>query len=180
MNWFIIAFKQYLTFDGRARRKEFWMFTLFYCIFQIVAGTLDYMLGLSHSSTISEIGSLGLISILCELVLLLPSIAVTFRRLHDVGKSGFVLLRFAIAYKVALALFDYFVYEAPSPRKSIADAGEVALGSFRTVALGLLIVGIVVWFIVILSKKGDHGDNKYGADPKAINLDDGMGTEVPD
>ncbi len=83
MNLYITALKKYAVFDGRARRKEYWMFTLFYIIFFIVAMVLDVLLG-------TDSGDLGFISIsgLYMLALLLPSWAVTVRRLHDVGKSG--------------------------------------------------------------------------------------------
>jgi len=81
MKWFLKVLKQYADFKSRARRTEYWMFTLFYCIFALVAGIIDGILGL-------EIG----VGALLALALLVPSFAVSVRRLHDIGKSGWNLL----------------------------------------------------------------------------------------
>jgi uncharacterized membrane protein YhaH (DUF805 family) len=83
MNWYITVIKKYAVFSGRARRKEYWMFFLFNLIFSIVAIVLDNLLG----TAIKDLGY-GLISGLYFLAVLIPGLAVTVRRLHDVGKSG--------------------------------------------------------------------------------------------
>lgn len=83
MHWWITAMKKYATFSGRARRKEYWMFALFSFIFAIVALVCDSILG-----TESEDMGFGLIYGLFCLSIIVPSWAVTVRRLHDVGKSG--------------------------------------------------------------------------------------------
>jgi uncharacterized membrane protein YhaH (DUF805 family) len=87
MNWYIKVVKQYTDFYGRARRKEYWMFTLFNCIFFIVAMVLDNVLGLT-------IGNLpyGALYFLYAIFIFIPGLAVTVRRLHDIGKSGWILL----------------------------------------------------------------------------------------
>jgi uncharacterized membrane protein YhaH (DUF805 family) len=87
MNWYLKVLKQYADFSGRARRKEYWMFTLFNIIFIIVAMTLDNILGL----TVGEL-PYGVFYVLYALAVLIPGIAVTVRRLHDVGKSGWDFL----------------------------------------------------------------------------------------
>lgn len=69
MNYYVNALKNYATFSGRARRKEYWMFFLFNLIFSAVAG----MLGLTA---------------LYSLATFIPRIAVAVRRLHDIGKTG--------------------------------------------------------------------------------------------
>ncbi len=76
MNWFIKALKSYATFQGRARRKEFWFFTLFYIIIAIVAIVVDGLIGFPILSIVTFLG------------LIVPSIAVSIRRLHDIGRSG--------------------------------------------------------------------------------------------
>ncbi|MFO3795686.1 MAG: DUF805 domain-containing protein [Anaerolineales bacterium] len=83
MKWYIAALKKYAVFNGRARRKEYWMFVLFNIIFSIVAVVLDNLLG-----TASKDLGYGVIYSLYSLAVLLPGLAVTVRRLHDVGKSG--------------------------------------------------------------------------------------------
>lgn len=86
MKWFIKCIKHYVDFSGRARRKEYWMFTLFNCIFGFVLGIID---GVAEIAGISGIAVLGY---LYSGFILLPSIALCVRRLHDVGKSGWFYL----------------------------------------------------------------------------------------
>ena len=85
MNWYLKVLKEhYADFKGRARRNEYWMFLLFQIIFAIAAIILDSLLGLSFSPLIPY----GWIYLLFGLATFLPGLAVTVRRLHDVGKSG--------------------------------------------------------------------------------------------
>jgi len=83
MNWYLEVLKKYADFNGRARRKEYWMFFLFNVIFVFIAMTLDNMLGLSDATT-----GLGPLYGIYSLAMIIPSIAVAVRRLHDVNKSG--------------------------------------------------------------------------------------------
>lgn len=87
MNWFIGCMKKYAVFSGRARRTEYWMFELFSTIFMVAAIILDNVLG-----TKAKDDSGGLIYLLFALATLLPRFAVTVRRLHDIGKSGWWIL----------------------------------------------------------------------------------------
>lgn len=80
MKWFIKAWNQSFDFKGRARRTEFWMFTLFCFIFALCAMLIDYVLGT------------GIFSILWRFAIIIPTLAVSVRRLHDVGKSGWMYL----------------------------------------------------------------------------------------
>ena len=87
MNWYLKVLKQYADFNGRARRTEYWMFVLFNIIFAIAAIILDNVLG----TAVQGIGY-GIIYVLYILAILIPGLAVGVRRLHDVGKSGWMLL----------------------------------------------------------------------------------------
>ena len=87
MNWYLAAFKKYTEFSGRARRKEYWMFVLFNLIFSIVLSLLDQLLG-----TFSKDIGWGVCSGLYFLAVLLPGLALSVRRLHDIGKHGWWLL----------------------------------------------------------------------------------------
>jgi uncharacterized membrane protein YhaH (DUF805 family) len=91
MNWYLKVLRQYGDFKGRARRKEYWMYTLFTIIFAILAMILDSILGTSFN-----IGGInlhyGYIYLFYNLALLIPGFAVTVRRLHDIGKSGWFFL----------------------------------------------------------------------------------------
>lgn len=87
MNWYLQVIKQYAVFSGRARRREFWIFTIFNMIFIIITMELDNILGL----TIGEF-PFGFIYFIYAIVVFIPSIAVSVRRMHDIGKSGWMLL----------------------------------------------------------------------------------------
>jgi uncharacterized membrane protein YhaH (DUF805 family) len=91
MSWFLLALRRYAQFSGRSRRKEYWFFTLFFLLASVVAMGLDMALG-----TMDEETGLGVVSGLLSLAALLPSIAVTVRRLHDTGRSGWWMLIFLI------------------------------------------------------------------------------------
>jgi len=76
------CFSKYATFSGRASRSEYWFFYLFTIIASIVTWIIDTMLlGYSAEDT-------GAISLIFQIIIILPSIAVGARRLHDIGKSG--------------------------------------------------------------------------------------------
>ena len=88
MTWYIEALKKYGKFEGRARRKEYWMFSLISVLVSIILSFIDTMVRDTG-------GDLGALSLIYALLILLPSLSVTVRRLHDVGKSGwFILLSF--------------------------------------------------------------------------------------
>ncbi len=86
MNWYLQAMKKYAVFEGRARRTEYWMFILFNMIFASVAFGLDYLLGLALDA------NYGIISLIYTFAVIVPSISVLVRRLHDTGKSAWYML----------------------------------------------------------------------------------------
>ncbi len=105
MNYFLDILKnKYAQFDGRATRSEYWYFVLFSFIAYIVAGFLD---GFLFNLT----GGLPILTIILGLGLLVPSIAVGVRRLHDIGKSGWWYL-IAIVPIVSLILIAFFVMDS--------------------------------------------------------------------
>lgn len=83
MNWFLKVLKQYADFNGRARRKEYWMFVL---IFMLIYFVLGFLIGLL------QMPSLAIIVMIFAIAMIIPSIAVAVRRMHDVGKSGWYCL----------------------------------------------------------------------------------------
>ena len=90
MNWFLDVIKnKYATFTGRARRQEFWMYFLVVAIIEIALSIIFSILG-SIAGVFSIIGSfiIGLFG----LVIIIPTLALWMRRLHDTGKSGWWLL----------------------------------------------------------------------------------------
>ena len=84
MNWYTEVLKKYAVFHGRARRKEYWYFTLFFAIFY---------LGLEILASLIGDEAADVIPVIYVLAVALPAIAVSVRRLHDTDRSGwFVLL----------------------------------------------------------------------------------------
>lgn len=86
MKWFMDAMKKAFNFSDRSRRKEYWMFILATLIISIVLTIVDAVVGLEIAEDV------GILSTLFSLAIIIPSISVTVRRLHDIGKSGWWVL----------------------------------------------------------------------------------------
>ncbi|MEW2257540.1 DUF805 domain-containing protein [Streptomyces sp. NPDC047869] len=119
MSWFLAALKKYAVFSGRARRKEFWLFTLFAYLIYIVLGGIG-----AATKTLALLAVAGIV----VLALLLPAWGVTVRRLHDTGRSGWWIL-FGIvplAGPITLLVFTCLDSEAgankygPNPKEAPA------------------------------------------------------------
>ncbi len=76
------VFSKYATFQGRARRSEYWWFALFSLVASVVAAVLDNLL------FNRAYGSYGVFGVIVTLGLIVPSLAVAWRRLHDTDRSG--------------------------------------------------------------------------------------------
>ncbi|MGL5979844.1 MAG: DUF805 domain-containing protein [Phocaeicola sp.] len=87
MKWYLKVVNNYAQFNGRASRQEYWMFVLFNALFSCAAMAVDYMLGFTFPGELY-----GFIYTLYGLALFIPTLAVSVRRLHDVGKSGWMIL----------------------------------------------------------------------------------------
>ncbi len=87
MEWYLKVIRQYADFNGRARRKEYWMFVLFNLIFAVVAMILDNVLGITIAGL-----PYGPLYIFYGLAMFIPGLAVSVRRLHDINKSGWMIL----------------------------------------------------------------------------------------
>ena len=87
MNWYLEVLKKYAVFDGRARRKEYWMFILVNIIITAVLALIDSLIG-----TVIRQAGFGLLQGLYSLAVLIPTLAVTVRRLHDTGRTGWWIL----------------------------------------------------------------------------------------
>ena len=105
MKEYTTCLKKYATFSGRASRREFWLFVLFQSIFGLVAFFVDALMGVE------------IINPIYSLAMILPGLAVSVRRLHDTGRSGWMLLLGLIPIVGGIVLLVYYV----QPSK---DAGE--------------------------------------------------------
>ena len=106
MNWYIKVWKNAVNFNGRARRSEYWYFVLFNMIISFVIGFVEGIAGLQTAS------GLGMISTLYSLAVILPSLSVGVRRLHDIGKSGWMILISLLPCIGALILLFWYTQDS--------------------------------------------------------------------
>lgn len=140
MQWIIGPLKKYADFNGRASRTEFWVFLLFVTLVTAAAHYLDGARG--HDVTVAL--NMGMTELSVTLLLLLPSITVGVRRLHDSGKSGWWMMLVYLPWLTTLA----------------ADANQALL----IAASGAFLAGGIAW-VVLLLLPGEAGENAYGAPP---------------
>ena len=89
MNWYLMVWRRYAEFDGRSRRKEYWMFVLFHVIAILVLSAI----GGAGIAIFDDRGAFLFIPVgLYSLAGIIPTLAVATRRFHDTGKSGWILL----------------------------------------------------------------------------------------
>lgn len=150
MHWMFLPLKRYAQFSGRSRRKEFWLFTLFVILVSIVLGMIEVAMGLVEETAdpMDMTGSYGPLSAIFSLAVLIPSIAVSVRRLHDINRAGWWILLPGLPYILM------FVF--------MATGNLAMMGIFAIVALVLAIVLLVFYLL-----PGTNGPNAYGPDPKA-------------
>lgn len=95
MKYYLNVLRNYATFTGRARRSEYWFYTLFTLIFIIIAAVLDNVLGLAWGAGPIKTGPIYLVYGLATFI---PGLAVTVRRLHDTNRSGWFLLLYLLPF----------------------------------------------------------------------------------
>lgn len=88
MNWMLLPFKRYSDFDGRSRRKEYWMFTLGVIIVAVILSFIENIMGIGGVI----FGLYGPLTTLFVLAIIIPGLAVQVRRFHDQDKSGWWVL----------------------------------------------------------------------------------------
>lgn len=154
MNYYINVLKKYAVFNGRASRKEFWMFFLFNLIFSVVAGILDGVIRITPLYVSSNGTVYGFIKTLYTLGVFIPTIAVVVRRLHDTNHSGWWILSFLTP---ALLLIPFTIIHVSSSTLKIL--------LMVITAIFFLITLIYLYF---LTKDSISGSNEYGPNPKEI------------
>lgn len=100
MEWYLSVLKNYVGFSGRARRKEYWMFMLFNILVSIVLNVVGAVI------------MAPVLGFIYSLAVLLPSIAVSVRRLHDTGRSGWWLLLSLIPLIGTIVLLIFLVQDS--------------------------------------------------------------------
>ena len=120
MNWYLRALSLSTDFNGRATREEYWMFVLFNVVFAIVALILDNIMNLTLRGT-----PYGIIYILYNVGMIMPALAIAVRRLHDVGKSGWMMLIGLIPIIGGIWLIVLFVQESVPEEGDGTDTSSV-------------------------------------------------------
>lgn len=178
IGWALRPLKQYANFTGRASRAEFWWFFLFVIVtwmvayFVLIGTVMSAGAGQTQPSAglAGAVGVLGIILMLFWLALLIPSIAVQTRRLHDTNRSGWWLGAFYLIYAVYLMLLLASVGSVmgaamtgvqPDPSQAFGPMFIVTM----VVALAMFVYAIVL--LVFYCQEGTRGDNLYGPDPYA-------------
>lgn len=144
------CFSKYVSFKGRASRSEFWYFLLFELLVSILLSLLAYLI----SSQIVYIFDL-----LFMVVFFFPSLTVAVRRIHDIGKSGKLLLFYYLCLIVFIVLTTMFLSDA---------FGDAFVYFYFLAALGLVIYALVI--LVYFCIDSQPCGNRYGPNPKIINV----------
>ncbi len=112
MDWYLMALKKYAEFQGRSQRKEYWMFTLFNFLAMVLLGAVGALLGGGGEGGLGDV-----LQGLYGLGVLVPGIAVTVRRLHDIGKSGWWGL-VALIPLIGSLILIYFAVKDSQPENN--------------------------------------------------------------
>ena len=141
-----VCFSKYAVFSGRAQRSEFWWFFLFSAVSSAIAGIVP------------------VIGQIYPLVLLIPSLSVSARRLHDTGRSAWWLLLYlgsilAMGIAFAALVLAFVISFDTGNNGGASSAGLIAMVSFF-IALGCSIAPLIFYVL-----PGTVGPNRYGPDP---------------
>ncbi|MGL4675654.1 MAG: DUF805 domain-containing protein, partial [Wohlfahrtiimonas sp.] len=103
-DWYLEAFRNYANFSGRTQRRGYWYFVLFNFLIGLGCGVIDYLLA-------TALG-FGFVGMIYNLAVLVPTFALGARRLHDIGKSGWLQLLILIPLVGAIILIVWFATES--------------------------------------------------------------------
>ncbi len=146
MKWFVKCLKNYAVFKGRARRADFWYYTLFHVLALVAVLLLaPKLLGKTVGMTVYY---------LCVLALFVPSLAVAVRRLHDTNRSGKLLIWIYGGYAVTSIIYTLIIMDSP---------WMIAILLFP---LAITALGICIYLLILFCTAGTRGENRYGEDPR--------------
>jgi uncharacterized membrane protein YhaH (DUF805 family) len=164
IDWAKRPIENYAQFSGRASRPEFWWFVLATTVAGIVARIVDSILGIQLA------GPIGPLYILLCLAIIVPSIAVAIRRLHDTGRPGWWILLPAVPYILAIVL------GGAAMMGGAASGSAMGMGAGFGIAMIFMLIALAcaIVLIVFYCQPGTSGDNQYGPNPSG----DGAGTSA--
>ena len=171
----VTCLRKYADFNGRATRAEFWWWVLATTLVRAAISALEGFISVAF-----DIIPITLFGTIFSLAILLPNLAVTARRLHDIGKSGWwQLVWIVIGVLGAIPLIAGIVVAVVAVFSGTASWGSFGATSFwLPIVVGLLVslviwLGLLIWWIVWLVRQGQVGPNKYGTDPRAWYVEEG-------
>lgn len=119
MGLYLSVLKKYAVFSGRASRKEYWMFYLISIIIALVLGLIEGIVAFNPERDVSVLASIF------SFAILLPSIAVSVRRLHDIGRSGWWLLIAFVPLIGPIILLVFLLKDSSSGENKYGDRPKV-------------------------------------------------------
>jgi len=147
LDWALLPFSRYFDFSGRSSRAEYWYFTALMWVVNLLILLTQELLGEAVA------GVLAIVNVIFGLGTLIPSIAVTVRRLHDINRSGFLALGYGIGIGVLVTLIPVSMF-----------MGSVVFGIVMIAVLALSIK-----FLILMVSEGHRGPNPYGSNPYGLN-----------
>ena len=160
------CFARYVQFSGRAPLSEYWWFTLFILVGALITGAMDRAwFGTGDMMTISY--RTGILQPAFQLAVLLPSLAVTWRRMHDTGRPGWFILVPAVVLAALAAVMVFgmmgFLNMQNSYSMMRGNGGLVAVGlSLLSLLAVTIALGVCVFW---LTRPSQPTTNKYGPPP---------------
>ena len=171
--------RKYADFSGRATRAEYWWWVLATTLVSFAIGAVDGVINVLMSAAIGY--GYSPLSTIFSLAILLPNLAVTCRRLHDIGRSGWWQLAWWviaglgwIIFTIALIISIISVFSGANFDKGMEGFFKsVGFGDFVPAIIGLVIalavtLAVFIWVLVWLIRQGETGANRFGTDPRAL------------
>jgi uncharacterized membrane protein YhaH (DUF805 family) len=157
MNYYLDVLKKYAVFDGRARRKEYWMFFLWSLIVNLVLGLVLYLIG----RAIHNPATFYLIYVY-SLAVAIPSLALTARRLHDTDHSAWWLLIY-LAAPITLGITEIMLLNINQPLHNTSALWSLVI--INLIISLLFLIGSIMLFVFTVTDS-QPGTNQYGSNPK--------------
>jgi uncharacterized membrane protein YhaH (DUF805 family) len=146
MDWYLEVLKKYAVFGGRARRKEYWYFTLFNFLAFFMLTFIDSVIG-----SFNYEAGIGLLGGIYSLAVVIPAIAVSVRRLHDTDRSGWWLLIELIPVIGTIVLLIFMVQDSqpsenqygPNPKPDNEGGSNQAVVVAVVAIVVIVVIGIL-------------------------------------
>ena len=147
------VFSKYATFSGRARRSEFWYFYLF-----------NLLVTVGLNIVTKFVPSIKYLSLIYSLGILVPNLAVSVRRLHDIGKRGLTLLWFLVPSFIIVLLLTLMVTVFTTHNSESGSSTFIIL----YLVFAFILLALSILFIVWMARDSQPGENQWGPNPKEM------------